>query len=262
MTLAPYSSADLLESGQYEADRAAELRRCVSRSKEHGQEQIEREAHKARSTAGCGRVALLEDSRNPGAYAAARLRCKRKRCPDCGPLGHRARIGHYLAMMDGYPMRRRRIDPAARRATLAKLRRAGHRWVPIPAPDGALVLYATGGPGELVTDPAATLTADVLASPPGRSIIPCRAWARQPIAQRGSSRWKLDGMAKIPMAQLVKAALDAGIYRHQLATEALPPEWAEAHLLQRPDDELAWRRFRRRIGLHWPERHHRRRSAA
>jgi hypothetical protein len=56
-------------------------------------------------------------------------------------------------MMDGHPMRRRRIEVAARRATLARLRRAGHQWVPIPTPDGALVLYATGGPGRPLHHP-------------------------------------------------------------------------------------------------------------
>jgi hypothetical protein len=69
-------------------------------------------------------------------------------------------------------------------------------------------------------------------------------------------------MVKVPPAQLVREALDAGLYRHQVPAEALPPEWAEAHLPQRPDDDLAWRRFRRRIGLRWPERRQRRRRAA
>lgn len=69
-------------------------------------------------------------------------------------------------------------------------------------------------------------------------------------------------MVKVPLAQLIRAAVVASIYRGQVPAEALPPDWAEAHLLQRPDDEVAWRRFRRRIGLHWPERHQRRRRAA
>jgi hypothetical protein len=262
MMSSPYTSAGLLDSGRYEADRAAELRRCVSGSKEQGQEQIERETHTRRSTGECGRVALLEDMHHPGAHAAARLPCKRKTCRDCGPLERQAIVRHYLAMMEGQPIRRRRLDPAARRATVAKLRRAGHQWVPIPAPDGALVLYATGSLGEVVTDLEASLTSDVLAAPAGKAITPCRAWARQPVAQRGTGRWKLLGMVKVPLAHLVRVALDAGVYRGQVPAAALPPDWAEAHLLQRPDDQVAWRRFRRRIGLHWPERHQRRRRAA
>lgn len=257
----PNTSADYIDHGGYQADMAAEQRRCVSRSKDHGHH-IEQETHTRRSTGQCGRVALLSDTRNPGTHAAARLPCKRRgSCPDCGPVTRQAIIRHFLAMMEGHPMRRRRIDPAARRSTLAKLRRAGHQWVPIPAPDGALALYATGGPGDVVDDLEASLTSDVMAAPDGRAITPCRAWARQPAATRGTGRWKLDGMVKVPLAQLIRAAVVAGYYRGQVAAEALPPDWAEAHLLQQPDDELAWRRFRRRIGLHWPERHKRRRAA-
>jgi hypothetical protein len=77
MRTQPYSMADYLDRGGYEADRAAELRRCVSRSKGHGRH-LEQETHTRRSTGQCGRVALLADTRNPGTHAAARLPCKRK----------------------------------------------------------------------------------------------------------------------------------------------------------------------------------------
>ena len=137
-------------------------------------------------------MALLSDTRNPGTHAAARLPCKRRgSCPDCGPVTRQAIIRHFLAMMEGHPMRRRRIDPAARRSTLAKLRRAGHQWVPIPAPDGALALYATGGPGDVVDDLEASLTSDVMAAPDGRAIT--RAGhgpgSQQPPGVRAAGSW-------------------------------------------------------------------------
>ena len=257
--LAPFTSADLLDSGQYEASRTAELRQCVSRSV--GEQSLERETQPRRSR-DCGKALLLEDTQQPDSLVGARPPCKRKRCPDCGPVENAKRLRHFLALMDGHQMRRRRIEPAARRATLAKLRRAGHCWVPIPSPDGMLVLWATGGRGELVTDVAATLAADLAAAPAGRPIVPSRGWSRQPVASRGQGRFKLVGQAAAPMPQVVQAFKDADAYRGQVATEALPAEWVEAHLFTRPADELTWQRIKHRIGLHWPEHRQRRRKAA
>jgi hypothetical protein len=245
----------------YQAARqAADQRLCVSRSEEKSS--LERETQTRRSGR-CGRTLLLEDSQRPGSILAARPPCKRKSCTDCGPVENARRIRHFLALFDGHQMRRRRIEPAARRATLAKLRRAGHQWVPIPAPDGTLVLWATGGVGELVTDVETALAADIAAAPAGRPITPSRGWSRQPVASRGAGRYKLLGQAKVPMAKVIRAAEDAELYRREVPLEALPAEWAEAHELERPADGLEWRRFTRRIGLHWPEpRQHRRRAAA
>jgi hypothetical protein len=203
---------------------------------------------------------VLEDTKT-GAIAGARMPCKRKSCRDCGPLERQRIIQHFLVLMDGHQMRRRRLEPAARRAAVAKLRRGGHQWVPVPAPDGSLILYATGGDGELVSDLEATFTADVMAAPAGRSIVGCRQWSRQPVAIRGEGRWKLLGMAKVPLARLIQVALDLDMYRGQVEPRALPADWAEAHLLERPADELTWRRFKRWVGLHWPERQRRRVAA-
>jgi hypothetical protein len=243
-----------VDYARLEADAAAlaaELGICRSRSKETSQEQIEREPHNRRS-AGCGRVAVLEDSRQPGSLAAARLPCKRKTCPVCGPIWRQAVVGHYLAVIADTPVVRRVVDPRAWRTMAARLRRAGAQHVRLEMPDGTLVIYSTVGGGRPVSDLAGALVADVAVAA-GR-ITASSEWARQPVSQRGPSRWRMVGLASVPLARVVQVARDLNMYVAEVPAHQLPADWAEAHLLRRTDDDLAWRRFRRWVGLHWPER--------
>lgn len=238
------------------ANTASDLRRRSNSSKEYSQEDIERERHTRRSTGGCGKVAVLEDTRDPGTVAAARLPCRRKTCPDCGPRERAAIIRHYSAMMGDTPVVRRVMAAGTWRSVAAKLRRAGAQHLRIPAPGGKVVVYSTAGPGEVCNGVPHFLAADIAAAPAGGRITSSREWARQPVAGRGDGRWKLLGMARVPLAKVVQAARDLDLYVGELQDRALPAGWAEAHLLRRGDD-LAWRRFRRWAGLHWPERRRR-----
>jgi hypothetical protein len=200
----------------------------------------------------CGIWRLLADTRRPGRYRLVHFPCGRKGCGDCGPARQAHQLHHWMTLMDGYPMRRRTIAEVARRATLAKLRRDGHQWLPIPAPDGTLTLYATGGPGEPVDDLEAALAADLAASPPARRIRPSQDWAVTPKASRGPKRWQVVGDPRpASVDRLTRTAMAHGIDLRAVPDAALSPSCDAALDFQQPDDAPALRHFTRDIGLRY-----------
>jgi hypothetical protein len=201
----------------------------------------------------CGTWRLLADSWYPGRTLGVHFPCGAKRCPDCGPAIQARQLDHFHSYMDGYPIRRRTIAVAARRAAVAKHRRAGRSWLAIPAPKGMLALYATGGPGEPVADLKAGLAADLAAAPVAQRIVSSRDWALEPKAERGRGRYQVLGQVRTSAGQLREAAEAAHAYRGTIPAESLPPGWDAALVLQQPDDatDPAWRRFTRTIGLRY-----------
>jgi hypothetical protein len=77
--LAPFTSADLLDSGQYEASKAAELRRQPQRSGFSRGFALPLE--KADHPCGTPLLFRLDDGR----LLARRVDCRTKACPRCGP---------------------------------------------------------------------------------------------------------------------------------------------------------------------------------
>jgi hypothetical protein len=233
-------------------DPAPDLRLCRCRSKDCGQEQKERLRHPPRS-GGCGKVIDLEDSHNPGSGVIARLPCDRRFCRECRPRVIHEIVTHYLAKFDGYPMRRRTVDKSAWGSLSARLRRGGHFVVRVPAPDGSLTVWATGGTGEVPADVAAAFAADVAACPAGQQITTSREWARTPVSERGTGRWKARGMLRVPVARAREIAHDLGLYVGEVEARALPDGWAEGFLRRIPDDDLTRRRWKRWTGLYRPD---------
>jgi len=175
-------------------------------------------------------------------------------------------VRHYSVAISDALVFRRVVSPTAWRSVGAKLRRAEHQYLRIPAPDGQVVVYTTAwtwGDTIEVADLPAALAADFAVTPAGGRVTSSKAWARSPVATRGDGRWTLLGLSKVPLVAVVQHAKDLGLYVGEVDQRALAADWAEAHLLRRPpDDPLAWRRFTRWIGLHWPERHRRREARA
>lgn len=225
---------------------------------------IEKFGQLPRSVA-CGRVALLRSRRDPGSIVAARLFCKRRVCPSCGPRRRRLLADHYATAIGEVPVVRRVVDRDAWPAMARRLHRLQADYLRVPAADGYLV-FASAGEGEPVTDLAAALgdafeqmpLADARGRPDRARVSSSRAWSVATKATGsgdGQGGYELLGQAKVPLAMVVKAAQDLGMYVGQVADRELAAEWAEAHVLRYPADPRVWRWFTRRVGLHQPDRH-------
>jgi hypothetical protein len=220
----------------------------------------------------CGRVAILRSRRDPAAVVAARLFCKRKVCPGCGPYHRRRLAAHYTDTIGSTPVVRTMVDRSVWPTMAKRLRRHGASFLRIPAPDGRYVVLATIGDGEPVTDLAGTLASafeqvplvDAKGRPDLARVSSSRCWSQAAAGQAGSSGaddsggYELLGFARKTLPQVVKIAKSVGLYAGPVADRELAPDWAEAHLLHVPaGDTLAWRRFTRWIGLHHPDRYRR-----
>lgn len=216
----------------------------------------------------CGRVAVLRSRRQPTVVVTARLFCKRKVCPGCGPYHRRRLAAHYTDVIGSTPMVRQVVDRSVWPTMAKRLRRHGASFLRIPAPDGCYVVLATAGDGEPVTDLAETLAtafeqmplADARGRPDLARVSSSRCWSRatDKVGSGGDSEggYELLGFARKPLRQVVQVAKSLGLYAGPVADRELAPDWAEAHLLHLPPgDTLAWRRFTRWIGLHHPDRH-------
>jgi hypothetical protein len=251
-----------------------DLQACPDISREGSPIEIEGQTPR---TVACGKVAVLRSRRQPDVVVAARLFCKRKACPDCGPRRRRRLASHPTAAIGDTPVVRREIDRAVWPTTAKRLRRLGASFLRIPAPDGCYVVLATAGDGDPVTDLASTLAtafeqmplADRRGRPDTARVSSSRCWSVQPAAQAaggGGDReggYELLGFARRPLAQVVRIAKQNGWYGGEVADRELAADWAEAVLLRLPaGDTLAWRRFKRWIGLHQPDRYRRREARA
>ena len=156
-----------------------------------------------------------------------------------------------------------------------RLRRHGASFLRIPAPNSCYVVLATAGEGEPVTDLPGTLAtafeevplADARGRPDLARVSSSRCWSQAAVGQvgggDGEGGYELLGFARKPLRQVVQMAKNLGLYAGPVADRELAPNWAEAHLLHLPPgDTLAWRRFKRWIGLHQPDRFRREVRAA
>jgi hypothetical protein len=245
-----YATTDAIQ-GPDEQERPSSTYSPQSSRGKHGQD---------RSQVACGRVMLLADLRHPGRMLTVRQACDRKACPACGPRLRRELAEHYTAKIGHQPVTARTIQRAAWPTLAKRLQRASADYVRIPQPGRTYLVLATIGPGEPVTDPAATLHAAFQAMPNDRAhVTSARAWALRRKTQHGEDastpRWELIGNAAVPYPQVIKAALDLGLHRRALRDDELQAGWAQADLLHQPERASpAWRAFSERIGLHWPGR--------
>jgi hypothetical protein len=224
----------------------------------------------------CGRVAVLRSRRDPTVGVNARLFCKRKVCPGCGPYHRRRLARHYTDAIGDTRVIRQVADRSVWPTMAKRLRRHGASFLRIPAPDGCYVVLATAGDGEPVTDPTGTLTAafeevplvDGRGRPDLARVSSSRCWSQAVAGPAGSGGdgdggYELIGFARKTLPQVVKVAKSVGLYAGPVADRGLAPDWAEAHLLHvPPGDTLAWRRFSRCVGLHHPDRHRQQRVRA
>jgi hypothetical protein len=247
-------------------DTAPDLRECPDISIEGSAIELDGQMPRA---VDCGRVAVLRSRRDPTVGVTARLFCKRKVCPGCGPYHRRRLASHYTAAIGSTPMVRQVVDRSVWPTMAKRLRRHGASFLRIPAPDGRYVVLATAGDGDPVTDLAATLAAafeevplvDAKGRPDLARVSSSRCWslAAGKVGGGGGDAdggYELLGFASKTLRQVVQVAKNLGLYAGPVADRDLAPDWAEAHLLHLPPgDSLAWRRFTRWIGLHHPDRH-------
>jgi hypothetical protein len=254
-------------------DIAFDLQECPSSSIEGSAIEVDGQMPRA---VDCGRVAVLRSRRQPAVVVTARLFCKRKVCPGCGPYHRRRLANHYTEAIGDTPMVRQVVDRAAWPTMAKRLRRHGASFLRIPAPDDCYVVLATAGDGDPVTDLAGTLATafeqvplvDHRGRPDLARVSSSRCWSLAAGKAGGGGDgegggYELLGFTRKPLRQVVQMAKNLGLYAGPVADRELAPDWAEAHLLHLPPgDALAWRRFKRWIGLHQPDRFRREVRAA
>jgi hypothetical protein len=222
---------------------------------------IELLGHNRRSEVECGRVALLRN-RASGTTMAARLFCDRKACPECGPLRRSRLAAHYTAAIGETPVVRFQVARQSWSTTARRLSRAKASYLRIPAPGGQYTVFATTGVGDPVSELRQALGEAFTEMPSDLArVSSSRCWssasgAAAPGGQGDSeSGWELLGMAGVALDQVVEVAKDQGLYLGPVQDRDLASGWAEAHLVRLPEpDSLEYRRFVRRIRLHWPAR--------
>ena len=152
-------------------ETAPDLQECPDSSIESSAIELDGQTPRA---VDCGRVAVLRSRRQPAVVVAARLFCKRKVCPGCGPYHRRRMASHYADAIGSTPVVRRVVDRDAWSTMAKRLRRLGASFLRIPAPEGRYVVLASDGDGEPVIDLAATLASAFEQGPPGRRQGPPR----------------------------------------------------------------------------------------
>jgi hypothetical protein len=254
--------ADLLDGGQYEAHRAAELRRRARTPRGLGSRAVSERTR--RSTGRCGWTDFLAQASNPTRGRAVWRKCQARNCGHCGPELRERNLGHDLANLAGHRVVRRLIDRSAWPAVRAKVKRAGGLRVTYPQPGGMLALYATAGvTGAVVDDLAATLASDYARIPDGARICRSREWALRPA--RKADRpvgWRSLGTSAVP-ERVPLVLQDLGLYRSEVAADLLSAHAWEAHDFTVPaPDSAAFQRFAYAVGLHRTHRAKRRRRTA
>jgi hypothetical protein len=235
---------------RYEAETACHLRRCPDSSLVPEGRELSR--HPARKEGmGCGFQMARRNRRNPTLHQLWRKPCRVWSCPDCGPWMRAEKVRRYLEKLDGLPLHIVTIT-RDRWATLARrLKRHSADHLRIPASDDQVVIITTMVVGEPVDDLAATLAAAIDAKPAdGSRITSSDAWK---LSGAGSDddadddpEWIWEAPFSLPIDQAVEIGKELGCYDGPVRTSG----HSEAHQFRFPaDDPLAWRRFRRRIGL-------------
>jgi hypothetical protein len=226
---------------------------------------LEKFGHNGRPEVQCGRVGIIRN-RASGVTVGARLVCDRKACPECGPRRRHRLAEHYTAAIGDTPVVRFEVHRKAWPTTAKRLTRAKAFYLRVPAPAGQFTVFATTGPGTPVRHLPQELAAafEVMPSDLAR-VSSSRCWSAGHSANaeggkpgEGESGWELLGLAGVTLDQVVEAAKDQGFYGGPVDPAHLLPGWGEAHLLRLPDQgSMEYRRFARRIRLHWPARHQR-----
>lgn len=260
---------DSADYGTTADETAPDLRECPDISIGDSSIELDRQTPRA---ADCGRVAVLRNRRDPAMVVAARLFCRRRVCPFCGPYRRRL-ASHYTAAIGDTPVVHQVIDRSVWPTMAKRLRRLGASFLRIPAPEGCYVVLATASEGEVVTDLAGTLASafeqaplvDDRGRPDLARVSSSRCWSMATDQAAGGDAeggYELLGFARKQLAQVATIAKQNGWYAGPVADRELATDWAEAILLRLPaDDTLAWRRFSRWIGLHQPRHGHGRRHA-
>jgi hypothetical protein len=119
-----------------------DLRECPDGSLEGSAKELEGQTPRA---VDCGRVAVLRSRRDPAVVVTARLFCKRKVCPGCGPYQRRRLAAHYIEAIGSTPVVRQIVDRSVWPTMAKRLRRHGASFLRIPASDGRYVVLATAG---------------------------------------------------------------------------------------------------------------------
>jgi hypothetical protein len=253
-------SLEMAAQAARQAETACHLRTCPDSSRIP--EGIELSRHPARKEgSGCGYQMARRNRRNPALRQLWRKPCRIWSCPDCGPWFRREKVRRYLEKLDGFPLwlaviARDRWPTLARR-----LKRHGAEHLRIPAPGDMVVVIATTDIGEPVTDLAAALAEAINAKPAdGSRITSSDAWK---LSGAGSDddadddpEWIWEAPYSLPIEQAVEVGKEWGYYDGPVQTGG----YSVAHQFRFPeDDPLAWRRFRRRIGLSYDPPKRRRR---
>ncbi len=223
---------------------------------------LEKVGHNRRPEVQCGRVGIIRN-RASGVTVGARLVCGRKACPECGPLRRRRLAEHYTTAIGDTAVVRFEVARAAWPTTAKRLTRAKASYLRIPAPGGRFAVFTTTGPGEQVVHLDQELAAAFERMPSDLArVSSSRCWSATATAPSGTGTqgegepgWELLGLAGVTLGEVVEAAQEQGLYVGPVESRELLPAWGEAHLLRLPDrDSAEYRRFAKRIKLHWPTR--------
>jgi hypothetical protein len=234
MRPAPFTSAGLLDGGQYEASMAAEQRQQPRRSN------FSRDHHDAleKSDIACGTVVLYR--LDGGRLLARRVDCKLKRCPKCGPRLRAQAARTWTPVMAGATVYRLVVADADWPRRQRELRKAGAEYGKIPAPGAVQVVYTTAPVGVLVDDLAGQLADDFAAMPTDRRHKWLSTRWRQAAAEleqaeqdHGPTR-ELVGILRRSLEHVAMIAQDLGMLVGEAGASAL--------LLRVPDDDT-WQRF-------------------
>jgi hypothetical protein len=246
---------------RYVADRARDQGACplTSPVPEGG----ELSGHPARN-GGCGVPIQYHHCDNRRRVKWVRKPCRTRSCSDCGPWMLAEKLRRLTELLDGWPAFLA-IIPEDRWPTMRRrLARAEAGTFRVPQPDGMCAVLTTEPISEPVTDLASTLQELLEAQP----LDDRRARVGGPWKLAGADdddqdqdqdgpEWIPDGFLTARPARLVELAQELGVYVGPMVMRRP----GEAHLLQFPEDQEVWRRWKRWAGLvrDLPQRKRRRR---
>jgi hypothetical protein len=238
------------------------------------------ELEPSRGQAGCGLVALLRNRGDHGQGALARLFCKRKRCPDCGPRKATRDRNRYQQLLEAYL----EANPDARLATFtlaktawatcsARLRRHHLPVLQLPDTPGYLQVVTLDQPDQVGRDDLervedlGELLDKAFAWTPERGFDTRRARAvgwdtvkqvansgqaggekpqvnADPVPNSGQQEgWDLLALVWHSYADAIAIATRRlGMDPQPLPERELRDDWAEAHTVRLPaEGSLAWK---------------------
>jgi hypothetical protein len=245
----------------------------------------------SRGQAGCGLVALLRQRGDPAAGAIARLFCKRRRCPDCGPrrcVRLRAKylelLGGYLDANPGVDLACFTVEPGAWATLARRLRRHHLPYLRIPSAGGGDLVVTVDGSDldradlEHIADVAQLLerlfTWDPVAGFDTRRPSAAGWEAEASTGGAGNANtskekpqvkdsavadggdpggWELVGFVGHPYFAAVGIAERLDCQPQAVPERELGDDWAEAHSIRLPaEDTPAWRALLFRLQIRPP----------